>query len=286
MKQLTRIFVIPVLLAGFATLQAQDIYDYAGSASPSGTAAAPQGDAGRSSFPREGIASWYGTEFEGHPTASGELFNPAQLTAAHPSLPFGTMLRVTNTQNGRQVVVRVNDRGPFVNTRIIDVSRAAAEALDIISTGTAPVVVELASGGSTTPSLAAPQATPDPWVAPVPAPANPPSPPQPSLAQPPADQTPLAQPPASANSSPAVVKPGIPPLGTNKRYRVQVGAYKITRNAVETFDRVKGLGIEPSYERHEDYYRVVIAGLRAEDIQNIAARLGSAGFREVLVREE
>jgi rare lipoprotein A len=65
-----------------------------------------------------------------------------------------------------------------------------------------------------------------------------------------------------------------------------VGAYKVTRNAVDTFDRVKGIGLEPSYERHDDYYRVVLSGIRAEDIQNLAGRLGSIGFREILVREE
>jgi rare lipoprotein A len=84
----------------------------------------------------------------------------------------------------------------------------------------------------------------------------------------------------------AIVRPGIPPYGTDKRYRIQVGAYKVTRNAVDTFDRVKSLGIEPAYERHDDLYRVVIGGIRAEDIQTLAGRLGSAGFREILVREE
>jgi rare lipoprotein A len=83
-----------------------------------------------------------------------------------------------------------------------------------------------------------------------------------------------------------VVRPGIPPLGTAKRYRVQVGAYKVTRNAVDTFDRIKGIGLEPSYERQDDYYRVVLAGVRAEDIRELARRLGSLGIREILVREE
>ncbi|MDR1127912.1 MAG: septal ring lytic transglycosylase RlpA family protein, partial [Treponema sp.] len=88
-------------------------------------------------FRQEGIASWYGQEFAGRPTASGEVFNPSQFTAAHPTLPFGTLLKVTNRHNNRSVTVRVNDRGPFVSSRIIDVSRAAAEQLDIVATGTA-----------------------------------------------------------------------------------------------------------------------------------------------------
>ncbi|MCL1991381.1 MAG: septal ring lytic transglycosylase RlpA family protein, partial [Spirochaetes bacterium] len=93
-------------------------------------------------FRQEGIASWYGPEFDGRPTASGEIFNSALLTAAHPSLPFGTVVVVTNLHNGRSVQVRINDRGPFVHARIIDVSRAAAQELDMLITGTAPVVVE------------------------------------------------------------------------------------------------------------------------------------------------
>jgi rare lipoprotein A len=100
-----------------------------------------------SNFRQEGIASWYGAEFDGRPTASGEVFNSSQYTAAHPTLPFGTLLTVTNLNNGRKVNVRVNDRGPFVSSRIIDLSRASAELLDMVSAGTAPVLVE-SMGGS------------------------------------------------------------------------------------------------------------------------------------------
>ncbi|MDR1230375.1 MAG: septal ring lytic transglycosylase RlpA family protein [Spirochaetaceae bacterium] len=95
-----------------------------------------------SNFRQEGVASWYGAEFAGRATASGEIFDPAQLTAAHAELPFGTYLTVTNTENGKKIAVRVNDRGPFVRSRILDVSRAAAERLDMLSAGTAKVVIE------------------------------------------------------------------------------------------------------------------------------------------------
>jgi rare lipoprotein A len=328
MKQITRFFMALLFLAACVTLQAQDIADsavdpfsgagsYAGSpaltgagdydlsvlssdrsyeAVPPGIGGgiaaqySPQAGLGVSAFREEGIASWYGTEFEGHATASGELFNPAQLTAAHPNLPFGTMLRITNTQNNRQVTVRVNDRGPFVNTRIIDVSRAAAEALDIRATGTAPVVVELAGEASIAAPPVAPPLLSDPWIAPIPAPvyqppAAPPAPP-PVAAVPTVPVAPVEAQPQALDPNAAVVRPAIPPLGTAKRYRVQVGAYKVTRNAVDTFDRVKSIGLEPSYERHDDYYRVVLAGIRAEDIRDLAGRLGSLGFREILVREE
>jgi len=88
-----------------------------------------------------GKASWYGPGFQGKVTASGERFDMNALTAAHRTLPFGTRLRVRNLRNGREVVVRVNDRGPHIGNRIIDVSKAAAAALDLLQAGEAPVVL-------------------------------------------------------------------------------------------------------------------------------------------------
>ncbi|WP_251834828.1 septal ring lytic transglycosylase RlpA family protein [Serpens gallinarum] len=88
---------------------------------------------------REGKASWYGKRFHGKKTASGEPFNQHALTAAHRSLPFGTLVRVTNLANKRSVVVRINDRGPYVGSRVIDVSRKAAEKLGMLDRGVAPV---------------------------------------------------------------------------------------------------------------------------------------------------
>ncbi|MBN2050474.1 MAG: septal ring lytic transglycosylase RlpA family protein [Spirochaetales bacterium] len=93
----------------------------------------------------EGYASWYAGKFQGRLTASGEVFDTNKLTAAHKTLPFGTLLRVTNTANGKTVEVRVNDRGPFVEGRIIDLSRAAAEALDMTRVGVAPVTIQVLS---------------------------------------------------------------------------------------------------------------------------------------------
>jgi rare lipoprotein A len=85
----------------------------------------------------EGVGSYYGESLRGRRTASGERFDPDALTAAHPRLAFGTCLRVENADNGRSVRVRVNDRGPFVPGRILDVSAAAARALDFVRTGLA-----------------------------------------------------------------------------------------------------------------------------------------------------
>ncbi len=90
----------------------------------------------------EGVASWYGPGFDGKQTANGEVFDTTKLTAAHQTLPFDTLLRVTNLENDLAVVVRINDRGPFVGGRIIDLSRAAAERLDMVGSGTARVRLE------------------------------------------------------------------------------------------------------------------------------------------------
>jgi rare lipoprotein A len=90
----------------------------------------------------EGRASYYGARHHGRQTASGERFDQHALTAAHRSLPFGSRVRVTNLHNDKSVVVRINDRGPFVRGRIIDVSRQAAERLDMLRAGVVPVRVQ------------------------------------------------------------------------------------------------------------------------------------------------
>lgn len=90
-----------------------------------------------------GTASWYGPGFAGRPTASGEIFDPLDMTAAHPELPLGTEVVVVNLANGREARLRINDRGPFIADRVIDVSKAAAKALGFYYTGLAEVRVEL-----------------------------------------------------------------------------------------------------------------------------------------------
>lgn len=107
-------------------------------------------------YRESGGASWYGPGFHGRITASGERFNTNDLTAAHKTLPFGTRVQVTNTANGKSVVVRINDRGPFVKGRIIDLSRAAAELLDMLESGTAQVTVEELNGTAVTEAVPKP----------------------------------------------------------------------------------------------------------------------------------
>jgi rare lipoprotein A len=89
------------------------------------------------------MASWYGPDFQGKPTSSKEIYDMFDMTAAHQTLPFGTYVMVTNLNNNKAVTVRINDRGPFVKERIIDLSYAAAKVLDMVGPGVAPVSVEV-----------------------------------------------------------------------------------------------------------------------------------------------
>ncbi|HQR46741.1 MAG TPA: septal ring lytic transglycosylase RlpA family protein [Thermoanaerobaculia bacterium] len=95
-----------------------------------------------------GLASWYGAEFAGLPTASGEIFRPEQVSAAHRTLPLGTVVDVRNESNGKLVRVRINDRGPFVAGRIIDLSKAAAAEIDSVAAGVVPVTLTVVTLGT------------------------------------------------------------------------------------------------------------------------------------------
>ncbi|PPS45420.1 hypothetical protein B1A85_03980 [Chroococcidiopsis sp. TS-821] len=126
---------------------APPLQEVAGKPAPKPVAVAPQTNAQKqtkqASTVLTGIASWYGPGFHGNRSASGERFNQNAMTAAHRSLPFGTKVRVTNKRNGRSVVVRINDRGPFTGGRIIDLSAGAARVLGLLNSGTAPVQLEI-----------------------------------------------------------------------------------------------------------------------------------------------
>ncbi len=116
-------------------------------ASTTGSAARPRSNTTAAAPPsadvERGMASWYGPGFAGRLTANGEIFDPSQLTAAHKTLPFNTLVRVVNEDNGRSVVVRINDRGPFKPGRVIDLSRAGAEAVGMVGSGVARVRLEV-----------------------------------------------------------------------------------------------------------------------------------------------
>ncbi len=121
----TRMLTVPILLAFVA-----------------GCSESPQADATESTVIQKGKASYYARSFHGEQTASGEIFNQNELVAAHKTLPFDTRVQVTNLENGKQVTVRINDRGPFKPGRIIDLSRVAANRIDLLEDGIAPVRIE------------------------------------------------------------------------------------------------------------------------------------------------
>ena len=242
-------------------------------------------------FRQDGIASWYGKEFDGRPTASGEIFDSSQLTAAHPSLPFGTVLVVTNRHNNKKVTVKVNDRGPFVAARIIDISKAAAEQIDMIVTGTAPVSVEsidkiaVNKPEPTRVSKPVQETAPPKAVLQNVAPLAPPA-----VTYAPVAESVYTQAPVVAQVSQIRLTPEIN-VAQNKSYRLQVGSYKNARNAVDAFEKLKNAGLNPAYERFSgdadsEYFRVVIAGIRGTDVQLTAEKIGTAGFREAVIREE
>lgn len=93
------------------------------------------------------MASWYGPGFHGNLTANGERYNMNGISAAHKTLPFGTVVRVTNLNNGRTIDVRINDRGPFVKNRVIDLSKGAAQKIDMIRDGVVPVRLQILKYG-------------------------------------------------------------------------------------------------------------------------------------------
>ena len=94
-----------------------------------------------------GVASFYGRKFAGRPTASGEIFNPALMTAAHKTWPFYTIVKVTNLKNNKSVVVKINDRGPFIEGRDLDLSRGAAQKIGMVQDGVATVKMEILKWG-------------------------------------------------------------------------------------------------------------------------------------------
>ena len=140
-------FVVSIVLAGcVGTSQ----YPYRVNTKPytiSGKTYYPMASA--NGFTEKGIASWYGPDFHGKKTASGEIYNKYAFTAAHKTLPFGTKVRVTNLNNGLSTTVIINDRGPFKDGRIIDLSYSAAKDINMVGTGTAPVnIVAIGSTGT------------------------------------------------------------------------------------------------------------------------------------------
>lgn len=253
-----------------------------------------------------GLASWYGQEFSGRATANGEIFDPMLMTAAHRDLPFGTLVDVRNTRNDRTVQVRINDRGPFVGNRIIDLSWAAAEQIGMVQAGVVPVQLQII--GSAQPSgMSGRNATGAPLDAP------PPSIPFPLPDSSPADAEAddsevvvsdidvvevrrgqevrkrvgadgktIEGAPASATAGPGGTLPRSSSLPS--RFVVQLGSFLNRTNADTLHAKVTAL-LRPAYvEQRGELYRVRVgpfytreAAIEARDV------LESAGFSGVLM---
>ena len=248
-------------------------------------------------YPREqpdydetGIASWYGPDFYGKPTANGEMYDGNQLTAAHKTLPMPVNVRVTNLDNGKSLVVRVNDRGPYARGRIIDLSKKAAELLDVVQTGTARVRVtylgradingappeetppEIASALPAAPSgkvdVAALNVVPGATVAPPARTRTLPTP-APIPAQTFADNQPTGQ----------VTRVPVPPV---TRLYVQLGAFSKLDNAKALLGKVGGdLRISTLQRGGQTLYRVRSAPLASvADADAALARITGAGAND------
>ena len=221
----------------------------------------------------EALASFYAEDFHGRPTASGELFDMNALTAAHKTLPFGTVLEVTNLENGKRVTVRVNDRGPFVPNREIDLSRGAAEKLDMISAGVARVSIRKITGpsgqeGTVLVKNAGPASGFE-------------------------NGTPATEEIRQSPGNPSAVSRQVPSVagdGTStsgmKSWRIQLASFSHEANATRLAVTLRDQGFSPAFERASSMIRVVLPGIDDRDLAGIRARLDSAGYRDYLVRKE
>jgi rare lipoprotein A len=230
-------------------------------------------------YVERGVASWYGTEFHGLRTSTGEPYDMFAMTAAHKTLPLPCFARVTNLSNGRSVVVRINDRGPFVANRIIDMSYSAANRLDMIRNGTAFVQVEVLSPAAPPLTASMPVNAPaaqaaSVGVSSVPAmnepPAAPAAVPGPTVAAAPGA-------PAAAPTAPAAA-----PTPTGSFY-IQVGAYSRVENARGAVQRLRAAGVENVFtlapDAHQPLQRVRIGPIASvQQFDATIERLGALGF--------
>lgn len=216
-----------------------------------------------------GIASWYGPTFHGKDSASGEPFDENAMTAAHPTLPIPSLVRVTNMDNGRTVVVRLNDRGPFVDDRIIDLSRAAAGALDMHGPGTARVRVQYVGPAPATPNAA-------PNVAPMAAQ-------QPAQAIVSRQLPPVAPPPVVAPAP--VLQPAAQMSG--ETFFLQAGSFADLGNANKLRDTLRPVGvtsIKAVEVNGSEYYRVMLGPWSSRDAAERARQdLGASGINSIVV---
>ena len=221
------------------------------------------------------FASYYGEPFHGRPTSSGEPFDMNAYTAAHRTLPFGTMVEVTNLENGKKVIVRINDRGPFVGNREIDLSRAAAEAIGMIGQGIARVSIkrvgqqEVAVETNTDISRKATE-------------------PQPNSESMTTSSTSNSDAIKDAYQEQRVMvyMPTTPEQTKGVLWRIQVGSFAREENALQLVVKLREIGFEPAYEKTETHVRVVLYGIRPTDLEKVKAVLDNNNYRGYVIRQE
>jgi len=243
-------------------------------------------------YVERGVASWYGPGFHKVRTSTGEPYDMYAMTAAHKTLPLPAYVRVTNLQNGRSIVVRVNDRGPFVGNRIIDLSYTAASKLDMLRNGTAMVEVRTleaaAVGAPLTAALAAPPATPpvaaSPGAAPSAAPTAAPliATPITGADAPPPSPAPAAQSPEAASD----VSGAVSTVPVPRALFIQAGAFSDPNNAERLMQKLRGGGYGKVFVRDDDIagrrmYRVRIGPVpNVAEFDRIVAALERAGIND------
>jgi hypothetical protein len=204
--------------------------------------------------------------------------------AAHPSLPIGTTVKITNTENDKEVYATITGRISTSVDRIVDLSDAAALAIGVPANGTVPVILERVNAIPAPPE-------PEPVVI-VEAPPPPEPEPEPEPPPPPPPPVVVETPPPPPPPKPVVVKgpariiPRMPEPGSTTIFRVQAGSYLLPLHAKEAFDRLVAAGFHPYFERFENYIRVVIPGVPAAYIPWIAQRLGQLDVTEAWIRPE
>jgi rare lipoprotein A len=236
-------------------------------------------------YSERGVASWYGHPFDGRPTSNGEMYDMEGMTAAHRSLPIPTWVEVTNLGNGKRVVVKVNDRGPFVGKRVIDLSYAAARALDMVQTGTARVEVRALPGPPSKPATArrddrarAKSPPPSPMKSLPDAPPQVAAPPPPQAGKPPA--------PRKQTDKPAVSrKPAGPDVSGGDRLFAEAGKFKTRADAVHVVADLKAQGFVNAFvvtgdRRRKLLHRVRVGPLRDEaEVSSMNDRLRNLGAK-------
>jgi rare lipoprotein A len=224
-----------------------------------------------------GIASWYGPTFHGKPSATGETYDQMAMTAAHPTLPIPSLVRVTNLENGKSVIVRLNDRGPFVDDRLIDMSRGAAEALDMTRRGTARVRVQYVgpAPAAANATLTEAQLAAMPQAAPV-------QQPQPQLARPAPEYRVALEAP-----SPAPQATAAPRAQNVPGFYLQAGAFVDLANAYALRDTLRSQGnvsIAEAQSNGASVYRVMLGPWTSRaDAEQAQARMAQAGRQTLII---